>query len=83
MHQLNKIQLIYALQKYYAIQKKRGVMVNYIYKQIIQLYPMSIVTFYAYMGTATFPYMKKLDNSKLQKFTENVITSLQRITDEA
>lgn len=78
----NRILLIYALQKYYLIQQRRGVKVRCIYEQIIALYPMSITTFYNYMSTATLPYIHKIEKPKLIKFTKNVIESLQRITDE-
>ncbi|MEA3450282.1 MAG: hypothetical protein U9Q83_00095 [Bacteroidota bacterium] len=79
----NRLLLIYALQKYYLHQQKRGVKIRCIYEQITALYPMSKTTFYNYMSTAPSKYLKTIEISKLQKFTTNVITSLQRITDEA
>ena len=79
----NKAKLIYALQKYYLQKQKRGVKVKNIYDNINKLYPMSIGTFYNYMGIRAMPYLKKFDKNELQKFTDNVIKSLQRLADEA
>ncbi len=79
----NKAKLIYALQKFYLIKQKQGVKVKFIYNNINQLYPMSIATFYNYMGIRAMPFLKNIDKNELQKFTKNVIKSLQRLENEA
>lgn len=80
--QKNKAKLAYALQKYHLQKQKQGLKVKSIYEIVNKLFPMTIQTYYNYMSISVSAILKQIDKNELEKYKEDVITSLQRIENE-
>ncbi len=75
----NKLKLIYIVQCYYLEQKPRGITVKRIWEDIDQLFPMSIKTFYNYLGVNVKKKLKEIDTDfkELNKFKDYAVRTIQ------